>query len=32
MQGKSVFTMKQTHVKHVFGDLCILAGKLMSDK
>jgi hypothetical protein len=27
-----VFTMKQTHVRHVFGVLCILAGKLVSDK
>jgi hypothetical protein len=32
VQGKGVFVMRQTHVGHVFGNLCILASKLMSDK
>jgi hypothetical protein len=32
MQGISVFTIKQTHVRHVFNVSCILAGKLVSDK
>jgi hypothetical protein len=32
MQGKGVFVMRQTHVGHVFGKLCIPTGKLMSDK
>jgi hypothetical protein len=27
--GKGVFTVRQTHVAHVFGDSCTPAGKLM---
>jgi hypothetical protein len=27
--GKGVFTVRQTHVAHVFGDSCTSAGKLM---
>jgi hypothetical protein len=26
------FTMRQTHVRHVFGNSCIPVGKLVSDK
>jgi hypothetical protein len=32
MQGEGVFVMRQTHVEHVFGKLCIPTGKLISDK
>jgi hypothetical protein len=32
MQEKGVFVMRQTHVGHVFGKLCIPTGKLMSNK
>jgi hypothetical protein len=27
--GKGMFTMRQTHVVHVFGNSCTPAGKLM---
>jgi hypothetical protein len=32
MQGNGVFTIRQTHVKHMFGTSCIPVGKLVSDK
>jgi hypothetical protein len=32
IQGKGAFVMRQTHVRHVFGNSCIPASKLMFDK
>jgi hypothetical protein len=32
VQGKGMFVMRQTHVGHVFGNSCIPASTVMSDK